>query len=246
MEITLAIVGTAGRKEDAKKLSRQHFEAMMLVATGLLEQINESNYPITHLVSGGAAWADHVAVRLFLDKKAPGLKLFLPDFWENGSFKDTGEHDPYKNPGGTSNHYHREFQKRTGINSLSDIQIAKAEGAIIIDRRITKAGNEIPLGFFGRNALVAKSDFILACTFGDKNKLKEGGTEDTVRDYLNRVKKEGIFDKSFHYDLSSGKVYEGCQVGPDPRKKEEEMKKLAKAVGIRGTPIGMHFFPPSP
>ena len=36
MEITYAIVGTAGRKEDGKELTRQHFQAMVLVASGLL------------------------------------------------------------------------------------------------------------------------------------------------------------------------------------------------------------------
>jgi hypothetical protein len=241
MEITYAIVGTAGRKEDGKKLSRQHFEAMMLIASGLLEQINESNYPISHLVSGGAAWADHVAVRLFLDKKAPHLRLFLPDLWDNGSYHDTGEKDPYKNPGGTANYYHGLFQKATGINSLSDIQIAQAHGAELIDRN--RQGK--PLGFHARNALVAKSDFILACTFGDKNMLKDGGTADTIRKYLERVRKEGIFDKSFHYDLTTRQIYEGAQAPPE-NKDKEEMVKLAKRLGIRGKPIGMHFFPPSP
>ncbi len=242
MEITYAIVGTAGRKEDGKKLSRQHFEAMMLVATGLLEQINESNYPISHLVSGGAAWADHVAVRMFLDKKVPHLRLFLPDLWENGSYHDTGDKDPYRNPGGTANYYHGLFQRATGINSLSDIQIAKAEGADLIDRN--RQGK--PLGFHARNALVAKSDFILACTFGDKHMLKDGGTADTIRKYLERVRKEGIFDKSFHYDLTTKQIYEGAQAPPDNTKEKEEMVKLAKRLGIKGKPIGMHFFPPSP
>jgi hypothetical protein len=104
MEISFAIVGTAGRKEDGKKLSRKHYEAMAIVADCLVDQFAENNYPITHLVSGGAAWADHVAVRLFLDKKVPNLRLFLPAAWEDGTFKDTGERDPFKNPGGTANY----------------------------------------------------------------------------------------------------------------------------------------------
>lgn len=242
MEITYAIVGTAGRKEDGKALTRHHFNAMYAIAEGLLQQINESNYPITHLVSGGAAWADHVAVRLFLDKKVPNLRLFLPDLWDNGSYHDTGDKDPYRNPGGTANYYHGLFQKKTGINSLSDIQIAQAHGAHLVDRN--RHGKM--LGFHARNALVAKSDFILACTFGDGHMLKDGGTADTIRKYLERVRKEGIFDKSFHYDLTTGKVYEGCQVPPDPKEKKEEMLKLAKRLGIQGQPIGMHFFPSSP
>ncbi len=222
MEITYAIIGTAGRKEDGKILTRQHFEAMRLVAEGLLEQINECGYLITHCVSGGAAYADHCAVKLFLDKKVPHLRLFLPDLWENGSYHDTGEKDPYKNPGGTANYYHGLFQRKTGINSLSDIQIAKAEGADLIDRN--RYGK--PLGFHARNALVAKSDFILACTFGQERMLKDGGTADTIRKYLDRVRKEGIFDKSFHYDLTTKQIYEGCQVPPEVKKVEPQNYRI--------------------
>ncbi len=204
-DITLAIIGTAGRKDDAKHLTRKHFEAMCIVAEGLIEQINESNYPLTTLVSGGAAWADAVAVKLFLDKKVLGLRLFIPAEWTNGEFYDTGVKDPKLNPGGTANYWHRKFQSATGINGLSDIQIAKAHGAELYCCRG---------GFHGRNAMVAKSDFILACTFGDGHIVKEGGTADTVRMYLERVRKESIFDKSFHYDLNTKSIYEGCQVPP--------------------------------
>ena len=240
MEITLAIVGTAGRKEDAKHLSRKHFEAMCLVASGLLEQINESNYPITHLVSGGAAWADHVAVRLFLDKKAPGLRIFMPADWEDGSYHDNGNKDAYENAGGTANYYHQLFQKATGINSLTEILIAKTHGAEL---------SPVLRGFHARNALVAKSDFMLACTFGQERFVKaKSGTEDTVRKYLERVRKEGIFDKSFHYDLTTGNIYEGCLAHPKEKKGEDEemVKKLSKHIPqLRGARvIGMHSYPP--
>jgi hypothetical protein len=234
MEITLAIVGTAGRKEDAKRLTRKHFEAMCLVASGLLEQINEINYPITHLVSGGAAWADHVAVKLFLDKKVSNLRLYIPAEWEDGKFHDTGERDPHKNPGGTANYFHKQFQQNAAINGLSDIQIAKAHGAELY---CCKGG------FHGRNAMVAKSDFILACTFGDGHMVKEGGTADTLRKYLDRVRKEGIFDKSFHYDLNSKNIYEGCRV-PDIVAAEKFKAKMGRVPFFgHGSPLG-HFSSP--
>ena len=141
-------------------------------------------------------------------------------------------------PGGTCNYYHRLFQRTTGINSLSDIQIAKAEGAELIDRN--KYGK--PLGFYARNALVAKSDFIFVCTFGNGAEVKEGGTSHMVRCYLNRIIKEGIFDKSFHYDLTTGKIYEGCQV---PSIRVKETKELAHRLGIQ-MPVGRNLFPLSP
>jgi hypothetical protein len=229
MEITFAIVGTAGRKDDASKLSKKHFEAMCLMATGLIEQFGENNYPITHLVSGGAAWADHVAVKLFLEKKAPRLRLFLPCEWDNGSFKDTGVDDWKTNPGRTANRLHKAFQTRTQINSLTEIQIAKSEGAELI---------AVAKGFYARNALVAKSDFLLAMTFGAEHEVKEGGTAHTVGCYLNRVRKEGIFDKSFHYDLTSGQVFIGCTVP----KEDEDTSNGAKGLytswskKVRSTP----------
>lgn len=224
MEITFSIVGTAGRKDDKEKLSKSHFEAMCLVAEGLLEQFAESNYPVTHLVSGGAAWADHVAVSLFLKKKAPHLRLFLPCLWDSGSFKDNGQDNWSQNPGRTANSLHKGFQMKTLINSLTEIQIAKNEGAELI---------EVTRGFHARNALVAKSDLLLAMTFGDKNIVKDGGTAHTVECYLNRVRKEGFFDKSFHYDLNSGDVFVGCQL---PRK-EQTMEDVVTATHFANPPF---------
>jgi len=65
---------------------------------------------------------------------------------------------------------------------------------------------------------VAKSDFLLAMTFGNEHEVKEGGTAHCVKCYLDRVRKEGIFDKSFHYDLNSGKIYEGCTLPKEGKK----------------------------
>ena len=222
MEITLAIIGTAGRQEDAKRLTRSHFDTMCIVAEELKKQIDDTNYPISHLVSGGAAWADHVAVRLFLDKKVEHLRLFIPCEWDDGKFHDNGIDDFVRNPGKTANSYHKAFQQKTGINGLSDIQVAKSYGAEILPCRG---------GFHGRNAMVAKSDFVLACTFGDGHLVKEGGTADTLRKYLNRVRKEGIFDKSFHYDLNSKSVYEGCLV---PALTEDDANSSHRRPHYRG------------
>ena len=220
MEISLSIVGTAGRKDDANKLNKAHFDAMCLIANGLVDELNENNYPITHLVSGGAAFADHVAVKLFLNKKVPNLRLFLPAEFECGSFKDNGSVDPVKNPGGTCNYYHKKFNNITRINSLTEIQLAKGEGAELI---------VVPGGFRARNALVAKSDCILAITFGFEREVKDGGTAHTVEMYLKRVRKERIFDKSFHYDLTTGKVYEKCIV-PKEKPEPEQVKPIQARV----------------
>lgn len=241
MEITLSIVGTAGRKDDEKKLGKPTFLAMCLVASELIDQLKESNYQITHLVSGGAAWADHVAVRLFLDKKVPNLRLFLPAEFDGGSFADNGDTGKgSKNPGGIANYYHKKFQNATQINSLTQIQIAKGEGAELIP---------VARGFHARNALVAKSDLILAMTFGNGREVKDGGTAHTVKCYLDRVKREGFFDKSFHYDLNSGEIFEGCVVPKEapelvvPQGLLNHINALNKTIS---TPqiVGSHTYPP--
>lgn len=213
MKICFGICGTAGRKDDEKRLSRKHFDAMCLVASGLIDQCEKNNYKITTLISGGAAYADFVAVKLFLDKKVPNLKVYLPSKWECGRFYDSGIRDSFKNPGGTANYYHKKFQTKTGINSLSQMQIAMHEGAEFIP---------VEKGFYARNYLVAKeSDFLLAITFGNERELKPGGSAHCMKCYLDRVRKEGIFDKSFHYDLNSGKVFIGATVS-----KEEDTIKV--------------------
>ena len=203
MEISLSIIGTYGEGGDSKILSTKHFDAMYLIAEELVTQINDSGYSLTHLVGGGSVWTSHLSIKLFLNKKVSNLRLFLSAEFQDGTYKDNGIiNDLLKNPGGVANYYHHQFQRTTGINSLSEIELAKRYGAelILVDN------------YYARNALIAKSDFILACTFGNKNEVKEGNTADIIRAYLNRVSKEGIFDKSFHYDLESGEIFIGCTV----------------------------------
>ena len=247
MEITFSIVGTAGREDDANKLSKKHFEAMYITAEGLLEQFTENGYPVTHVVSGGSAWADHVAVKLFLDKKVSNLRLYIPVEFEAGSFVDSYKKQlPHLQDGSkkssfsiakTLNHYHQAFQYKSGINSLTEIEIAKHEGAELYLCRG---------GFHGRNAMVAKSDLILAMTFGKGCQVKDGGTADTMRKYLARVRKEGMFDKSFHFNLNTGTIFVGCTV---PKEDEEEIKdkKFHKSLHMGVTPhtkiIGMNVMP---
>jgi hypothetical protein len=208
MDTTFAIVGTAGRKEDATRLSKNHYEAMCECARLLLKQFNESDYGVDTLVSGGAAWADHVAVKLFLNKEIPKLKLFLPCPFDmvkrQYDVAPLNQHEVIRNytTGENCNGKHARFTRKIGTNSLTEISLAIERGAEVI----------VGKGFFARNALVAQSDIILAMTFGEKEWLKDGGTAHTMMTYLNRVKKHGFFDKSFHYDLNSGEIFCGARV----------------------------------
>ena len=156
---TLAIIGPAGRKEDAVKLTVKHWNAMCKAAIELVE----SNTRITSFVSGGAAWADHVAVRLasHYEGRYP-LNLWLPAV--NQDFQ-------------TAQYYHEKFSLVLGRDTWSEIFNAPS---------LTYHS----LGSFkDRNTKVAEAaDHFLAITFGDGPNVKDGGTLDTV----NKMRKRGV------------------------------------------------------
>lgn len=67
-KITLAVIGTAGRKDDYDKLTNYHYDRMISAAHKVI-----AIEKITNLVSGGAAWADNVVCEIDLPKK-----IYLP------------------------------------------------------------------------------------------------------------------------------------------------------------------------
>lgn len=207
---TFSIIGTSGRQDDKKRLTDKHFLAMLECSKLMLEQFQSSSYEVNTLVSGGAAWADHVAVKLFLDKQIPHLRLYLPcPFLSDKKIFDITPRSDYEKRTNLScgeilNGYHNLFSQKCRFTSLNEIQLAIENGAEII------IGN----GFKHRNAKVAESDAILAITFGENEFVKDGGTAHTISCYLNRVKRLGFFDKSFHYDLNSGEIFSGARIKP--------------------------------
>lgn len=206
---TFGIIGTAGRQEDKSKLGSAMYSQMRDVATCMISEIQES-YGVDTLVSGGAAWADHIAVLLYLEGIVPNLILFLPCEFTGNRFHDNGIQS-YKgeNPGKTLNHYHLTFSQNTGLDSFAQLRKAKEKGASF----------RISTNFWARNGLIAKySDILLAFTFGEKHWLKDGGTSHTMNAYLNKIKREGLLDKSFHYCLSDMTLYFPAKVNVPEKK----------------------------
>lgn len=196
--MVLGIIGTAGRKDDAFRLKKTSFDTMCRVANEFLIQFEKNNNKIDTLVSGGAAWADHVAVNLFLNKKVQNLILYIPTEFQNGLFLADSTFNKFS-PGNTLNYYHSKFQSKTKVLSLQEIQ-----SAIEYEAKVVVCSG----GFHGRNTEVANtSDVLLAMTFGNKNIVKDGGTADTVRKYIKRINNIGIFPKCFHYNLFENKLY---------------------------------------
>jgi len=185
---TLGIIGTAGRGYDGAKMSKSTWDSMTFVCEELIKRTKPDG-----LVSGGAAWSDHLAVQLYLQHKdSLKLKLFLPVKF-NSIFNESEIITPY-NCGIVLNHYHRLFGKAIGIDTLKEIQS-------VLDDKIECVSGK---GFHGRNSQIAQaSDDILAFTFGNGENLKDGGTKDTWDKFM---KKENR-GHGYHYNLSNNKIY---------------------------------------
>lgn len=190
----ISIVGSAGRKEDAGLWTREVYNrCFRLLHEELLKDI-----PVEErkLVSGGAAWADHLAVSLFLGGHAHSLQIEMPAGWcgHDGDFlgqkgpipgyADTGIVDWKKNPGGTANYYHKQFSTKMGGDSLAGIQKAIDQGATYEDMHWLFGGSS----FHNRNKKVAMCELLIAFTWGQGDVPKDGGTKHTW-DYSNADKK---------------------------------------------------------
>ena len=139
--------------------------------------IEKENY-ISTIVSGGAAWADHVATEFCKDYH---VKLFLPN-----SDRDLD----------TLRYYHRKFSKVVGRDTYDEILKLSLDKSIEID--YTKGD------FKARNTKVAEwADVYLAMTFGSGKNIKPGGTKDTV-DKIQKFNQEAV---GYHLDLNTLKLY---------------------------------------
>lgn len=161
--VIISVIGTAGRDKNANYTS-ELFTKMVRAAKYIMRNLTD----IT-LVSGGAAWADHIAVRLYLEGFVSKLILHLPCEWDNNQYIDYGVYDWKTNPGKTSNYYHRKFSSILGVDTLQEINEAIKKGAEV----------HIHKGFHLRNNPVAICDYMIAFTWSPTNVPADGGTLDT-------------------------------------------------------------------
>lgn len=196
-------MGTAGRKEDADKLSGYTFTRMCLAAKSVINTIlDENDHPEFTLVSGGAAYSDFCAVLLYLENFASNLILHLPSKFDIiecyiDSIYEFGENGVGK----VANHYHREFSKKIGVDSLKLMADAIKKGAKVV----------VTPGFKERNSKIAQdSDYLIAMSYGKEGKVKEGGTRDTVDKFIHKYSGR-VWDESrlYHYNLNEYKIYKG-------------------------------------
>lgn len=149
---TLAVIGTAGRKSDGDMLHKSHWVSMVKCVCRVIHMEG-----VTDLVSGGAAWADHVAVEVSRTKGIPA-KLYLPSDIEDTRIAE---------------YYHLRFGRVILRDTLADIA--------------SHTDKEYGGSFKQRNSLVADAaDVFVAMTFGGGSRPKDGGTMDTVSKMMRR------------------------------------------------------------
>lgn len=166
----IAIIGTAGR-DKTKPMSIGLWKWM-------LRDVYSRVPKGAHVVSGGAAWTDHLAVSMFLFGHAGEISLYLPAPFRNGQYVEDG----WKSAGGIANYYHRNFSRVIERDTLGQIgevirQHWEVENSPIrIEEEPSSPGAG---GMFARNSKVAQCEEMLAYTFGEGDQPADGGTLDT-------------------------------------------------------------------
>jgi len=165
---TVSIIGTCGRS-NKELLNLNVYNKMIERAKYIIEKEFKLDPKNIMLVSGGAAWSDHIVISLYLENYVNQAKLYLPTEFDNITKKYKENNSKY-DAGRVSNYYHKLFSDKTKINSLAQIGDSISKG-IIIDNSEN--------GFKNRNTKVAESDYMIAFSFSDSNEPTDGGTYDT-------------------------------------------------------------------
>lgn len=179
--VTVAIIGSAGRGADASKMTAQLFERMICKAHEIITADWKLQSATVSLLSGGAAWSDHVAVRLFMDGVLESaltetdvklyrhltVRLPCPIDQKSGRAHDSGSSDWRTNPGRSVNQYHRHFTRVLQRDTCQELRLAEALGATLTTHA----------GFHKRNDQVAADcDRMIAFSWGDGDAPTDGGT----------------------------------------------------------------------
>lgn len=163
---SLAVIGTAGR-DGNPNLTRRLWEDMRDHFSAYLYANN-----VKHIVSGGAAWADHLAVFAKLNGLVDRLTLFLP-----APINYSGYIGPSRSAASASNYYHKRFSQTIISDSLVQINQVLSLPGVNVNFEPEANGYK---NMFVRNIKVAAfSTSILAYTFNTFNFPADGGTRHT-------------------------------------------------------------------
>ena len=194
----VAIIGTAGRDKSLATqalLNRYLWEALFVDAKNRLPGH-------AHLISGGAAWADHLAVRLFGEYEHASLMLHLPapfdaddeQFFEGG----------HGTSGGAANWYHRAFSEKAEINSFAQLADVigmdacyvthepVASGYAAMGRRNQRIADSLMAVSPDRDTESRTVRHLFAYTFGRSTSPDRGGTRDTWDKVIDAASRSGL------------------------------------------------------
>lgn len=168
--MSVAIVGFAGAHvpQSAPPLNRALFDAMIRRAEEIITERFGLEWDGVRLVSGGAAWSDHVAVHCHQRHSAEtSLIVWAPcGLTSLGRFADTRVRSR-SNPGGLANRLHESFARLTGIDSFNDL------------RKVHSCVDSSQAGFHARNGAIARScDYMIAFSWATGDAPDTGGTLD--------------------------------------------------------------------
>lgn len=169
----VAVIGTAGR-DSTRPMTRGLWLAMVQDFRGRVRATDT-------LLSGGAAWADHLAVHAYLEGWCAGLELYLPaPIQPVATEGEDGTRHVFaggpRTSGAAANLYHSRFQQATGVDGRAQIAAAIAAGALAVAEPVA-AGYR---AMFARNAKIARgAEAAIAYTWGEASHPAAGGTLDT-------------------------------------------------------------------
>lgn len=216
----IGIIGTAGKRHKCQRreLDRELYIKMIDASISVLNQYCTNSHQI-HLISGGAAWSDHIAVALKtlhvltrddvedtesmnMETSPLPLTIYSPcDFiLDEMEFEDNGKRGYQENPGRLANQYHSSFSSKVGFNSLEEIY----ELMILFDVEliVPPPDPEYKSMFHRRNQIVAEESDVLM-VFGWSDELKDvgGGTSDTVKRFkkAKNIRRWNDMEEIVHY-----------------------------------------------
>lgn len=150
-------------------LSQAIYEEMVRTALDTIQTTFGLDPKQCDLISGGAAWSDHVAVTLFNRGDVHGLTIYAPCLFSGNKFVDNNQSKDWRvNPGYISNLYHGTFSAKIGGTTLLDIHDAQTKGAVI--------DTKYP-GFHKRDGVIASTaTHMIAFSWSDTGAPSDGGT----------------------------------------------------------------------
>lgn len=219
----IAVIGTAGRDASQPK-SKALWQAMCA-------DLRERLTPTDHLISGGAAWSDHLAVHAFTQGWVSALTLHLP-----APLGPQGFVGPNKSAASAANYYHQQFSQVIGQDSYAQILSLVNHPGVTLTYEPAAPGYG---AMFARNKKVAaQSNACVAYTFGDAdNQPADGGTLNTWNQ-INSIDKVHVPLHGLIEKMSQKMHQQQATNAPTPDQDDQE---LASFSNILNEEIGARF-----